>query len=83
VQGGRYASAQGEAVNYRDLFTGSATLLLMAVSIVAAIPDLSLWMARTLYAHSVAVRCFWRFQARAFAEYVLAYRSAAAESRQA
>jgi hypothetical protein len=69
-------------MNYRDLFTGSATLLLLAVSIVALVPDLSLWAAQTLVAHSVATRAFWKWQARAFAEYVRVFRRAAAEARE-
>ena len=70
-------------MNYRDLFTGSGTLLLLAVSIMAIVPDLSLWMAQVLYAHQLAMRSFWRWQARAFAEYARTYRKAAAEARRA
>ena len=70
-------------MNYRDLFTGCATLLLLAILIVGTIPDLSLWAAQTLYAHQLAMRSFWRGQARAFAEYARVYRNAAAEARRA
>jgi hypothetical protein len=46
-------------------------------SLIVLIPDLALWLARVLYAHSMAVRAFWKMQATSFGEYLKAYRRAA------
>ena len=69
-------------MDYRDLFNGCATLLLLAAFIVAAVPDLSLWAAQTLYAHSIAMRTFWAWQVSAFQAYGKEFRRAAQEARE-
>ena len=64
-----------------DMLSGVLTILLLAAAIIAMIPDLSLWFAQTAYAHSVAMRAFYRWQWRAFREYMRVYRRAAQEAR--
>ena len=69
-------------MNYQDLFTGCATLLFLALFIVAAVPDLCLWMARSMYAHQFAMRTFWAWQVAAFQAYGKEFRRAAQEARE-
>jgi low temperature requirement protein LtrA len=69
--------------NYQiDMLTGLLTLILMAVALTGLIPDLGLRMAQNLYGHQMAMRSFYRWQARAFAEYWRVYRRTKQEARE-
>jgi hypothetical protein len=61
-------------MNYQDLFTGCATLLFLALFIVAAVPQLSRRMANFWLAHSEAMIVFWAWQATAFRAYGVEFR---------
>lgn len=65
-----------------DLITGLSTLLMLAVIVVAAIPQLSRQLANCLYAHSESMGVFWAWQAAAFKAYAAEYRKAIREARE-
>ena len=64
-----------------DLLTGLTTLFLLAVFIVAAIPQLSRQLANVVYAHSEAVAVFWAWQAAAFKAYAMEFEKAKRAAR--
>lgn len=64
-----------------DMLAGVLTLALLGAAVIALIPDLALWFAQSAYAHSQAMRAFYRWQWRAFREYLRVYRRAAQEAR--
>ena len=65
-----------------DLLTGLTTLLLIALFVVAAIPQLSRRLANLIYAHSEAVAVFWAWQAAAFKAYAMEFEKAAREAKE-
>jgi hypothetical protein len=63
-----------------DAASGLLTLTYLAIVTIALIPGLSRRLANILYANSVAVETFWRWQAGAFAAYAAAFRKALKEA---
>jgi hypothetical protein len=59
-----------------DLLTGLTTLLLLALFVVAAIPQLSRNLANLVWAHSEAMSVFWAWQAAAFKAYAMEFQKA-------